>query len=66
MRYILKTDLPGPTYLAALYSAEEKQVLMTRRVEDACSYSEARKAEHVRRQLKQLFAIDAVVTPSSD
>ena len=62
MRYILQTDLPGPTYLAALYSGEDKQLLVTRDAEDACSYSQFDKADEDRKRLKRLFGISSVVT----
>ena len=62
MRFILQTDLPGPTYLAALYSGEDKQLMVTQNMEDACSYSEFNKAEEDRKRLKRLFGITSVVT----
>ena len=62
MRFILRTDLPGPTYLAALYSGENKEFMVTQNPEDACSYSEFDKADEERKRLKRLFGITSFVT----
>lgn len=61
MRYILQTDQAGPTYLAAFYEGKKRQLMVTKKLSDACSYKEASQAERDRQRLKDLFAIDSVL-----